>query len=261
MTRGYARALSNAARSPMGKKVVSSGIQAIQALLAKQKGKLTARLTPSLALKGTKLKSYLDRTYQRKCGVEVKHYENQAAGLLVGTTLAQVEQFPNNGVIAQGMTDGTRIGNSIEIKKVSLNMTFYVNAGAINSTRVRAVLLRCHEATAGTTPPPSNILWAPGNIRSGFMDKDETVVAPNVPYSLVKAWDFHLDAPATGGNDRRDIRFNYHPKKCHAVRWLDTDVAGAVANIFEGALVLYVMYDGSFAPSLNTWHEFSYIDV
>ena len=264
MPRGYARTLSNAARraagTDFGKMVIAGADAKVRSLLGAAAGKVTAKLTPSVALKGTKLKSYLDKTYAKKCGVEVKHYQNILPPIAPGTTLSSLSEYPSSLFVPQNLTDSGRVGNTIEVKSLKLRMTVAANALATQSTRVRMFLVKMGQVGPGVTVPPSQLLWLPGSIRSPQVLKDETTI----PFTVLKEWAFDLSPLNTNGNDRRDITFTYVPKTCHHIVWQDVDTTGDIVNITNGAIVLYAMFE-TFglvaAPLVYQNHEFDYIDI
>jgi len=228
----------------------------------------------SALIKNTKLKSYLDKTYQKKCGVEVKRATNSASTFLaaaVGATsgLQQYFLFPANLLIPQGVTDSTRVGNSIEIKKMFLNMSVSLaQAGTpfTASVRFRFFLVKVGEVNPpGATPGAGQILTLPTTSLSTLTMKDEQ----SVPNSIIKEWDFTLHPLNTDGKDRFDIKFTYVPKGCHAIRWTDADTLGFQSNIFNGNIVLYCLWEcqslvpppiGS-VPLVSTYNEIDYIDI
>jgi len=216
---------------------------------------------PSVVLKGSRLKSYLDRTYQKKCGVEVKRY-TAASTPTVSATFAEVIRFPQNLAIALGNNEQQRAGDSIEIKEVALNFSISADVGNTRGTRCKFWLVKCGQGPTGTVPTAQNLLWLPTNIRSGPTDKDETTF----PYTVVKKWDFSLppiQAPSQAITTKY-INYTYRPRGCHAVRWTASDTTGAQGNIFSGALVLYGMFEsigGVAAPAISLWEEYSFTDV
>jgi len=214
--------------------------------------------TPAQALKGTKLKRYLDRTYQKKCGLEVKHYEQTTGvGPMGGGTLALFQQFPADGQVAQDVQETSRIGDSIEIKSLDLNFTVECGAGVAVPQRVRMIVLKLGVLPAGTVPSTIQILENNGNIRSGYLTKDEMTI----PFTVLKEWDFTVYPNPNNTQTRRDISWHYRPKGCHSVTWTDTDAGGFVANITDGAICMYTIVEGGgVPPTYASWHRLEWVD-
>lgn len=235
-------------------------------LLAGAAGKIPAMIKPtppSVALKGTALKSYLDKTYEKKCGVEVKHYYIGPAGNIT-TSLALSSIFPENLALAQGLKDNDRVGTKIEVKDLKLHFSLYPNVANTATCRIRLILLKVGEVSAGTTPTGAQILADPTNIRSTLLDKDQQTV----PYTIIfdRSYSVAPTATASSAGCRDSVFFDYYykPKGCHEIVWTEADTTGATANITKGAMVLYSMYETAGTVGQPQWAygaEFQYLDV
>lgn len=215
----------------------------------------------SSLIKNTKLKSYLDKTYAKKCGVEIKRFLSGGVGGVIPTgTLTAIQQIPQNLAIPQNLTDSGRTGNSIEIKSLDFRMTIQSNAGALATTRFRMFAIKVGEVLPGAVPSAAQILNSTTSVRSPLVIKDEQ----QVPYTVLKEWNVSLAQPGAATNMRQDITWKYQPKGCHAIRWIDADNTGLVANIYSGAIVLYYMFEQiGFAtpPSVDYVYELDFTDV
>jgi len=165
-------------------------------------------------------------------------------------------------LIPQNTTDSGRIGDTLEIKDVKINFTFSSNAISTRDVRMRLFLVKCGQTTPGGSPPTTDILWDATDIRSGIRDKREQV--GGVPFTILKEWNFTLQPPPVAGIDTKYLNFEYRPKGCHSVTWTDADVGGLTANLIDGSLRLFGMYEtfgAAGAPMTNIWQEFSYVDA
>jgi len=216
-----------------------------------------ARKTAATVLKSTKLKKYLDRTYEKKCGVEVKSYDIAYVNALT-TTLTDFQDDPYNLAIPQGTNDESRIGNQIEIKKVLYKISFNADPAATATTRMRLFLVKCGK-NAGSVASPNEILYAITNIRSPRTMSDQKVS----PFTILKEWNIKI-SNVDAGNDRYELNYVYTPKGCHLVTYASSDTTGAQTSILEGQLVLYGMYEnfgGAFAPGFHSYTRYEFVDV
>lgn len=215
----------------------------------------------SQAIKNTKLKSYLDKTYAKRCGVEVKHYQ-AAGGLVTNTTLLNSVNFPQTLLIPQNTTDTGRIGDTIEIKEVQMNFSFSSGVASARDTRVRMFLVKTGQTAPGLVPVVTDILWDSTNIRSGVKDKREHTGLTT--FTILKEWNFTLQPPGVAGIDTKYMNFTYRPKGCHSITWTDADTTGDAVNVIDGHLCLYTMYEnvaGPVPPVITLWQEFSFVDL
>jgi len=215
----------------------------------------------SQAIKNTKLKSYLDKTYAKKCGVEVKHYQT-SGGVVTNTTLLNGINFPQDILIPQNTTDTGRIGDTIEIKEVQMNFSFQSGPASTRDTRMRCFLVKTGQTAPGLVPVVTDILWDATNMRSGVKDKREHTGLTT--FTILKEWNFTLQPPGVAGIDTKYLNFTYRPKGCHSITWTDADTTGAAANVIDGHLCFYSMYEtfGAIsAPVITIWQEFSFVDL
>lgn len=204
------------------------------------------------ALANTKLRSYLDRRYQRKCGVEVKQWDVIDTATL-GTTLAAV--FYPFADIAIGQTDETRIGNSIEVKKWAFRSQFFAEATTSNPTTIRVILIK-QGRMAGAAPNVADILETPTNIRSPYS------LNKNAAFTVLKDFTFMLAGATTGEREEYKLwNHTYTPKHCHAITWDQADTLGSLANMIDGNVTVFMMYAGSAAPTWSFYSRAEYIDV
>lgn len=221
-----------------------------------------AKLSTAKALKSTSMGRYLDKTYVKKCGVEVKHYQNNSATFAIGTSFGTGTGTvqPQDLAIPTGLQDSNRTGNTIELKALKCNFTLTINAASTLPVRVRLMMVRLGQ-NAGSPPTGGQLLWSPADIRSLRFDKREV----NRSYTILSEKNFLLTPTALGsGRSRIDFSWNYFPKGCHEVVWLDTDTTGAVANITKGQIYFYSMYETAGvagAPALTQFCEYQYSDI
>lgn len=227
-----------------------------------RKSAKNAKITPAVALKGTPLKSYLDRSYQKKCGIEVKHYQS-TNNTTLGTTAVALSglAFPLNNTIALGTSDYTRTGASIEIKKIRMRCTLQQNSACTTSTKVILLLVKCgNQASGGALPNANQIFFDPTNVRSEYLDRRER----NCTFTIVSRKDILLSNTSFTNSDRKDFVWDYNPKTCSIVTWTDSDTAGSSSNVLSGALQVYAFYETlgtAGAPTLYWQYEFQYIDA
>lgn len=209
--------------------------------------------TPAAVLAKTPLKSYLDRTYAKKCGVEVKQVDVTAASAAVTTTLTSVIT-PYVG-IGQGLTDSTRSGNSLEVKNCEFNLNFFAGAASASAVLVRVMLIRQLQMQQINITGAA-VLQAPTDIKSPILlDKTRS-------FQIIKDQTFKL-ASLTGGDadSIKRWKFNYVPKGCHEVEWIQSDTTGAVTNMLQGNLALLVMYQGATAPIFDYYVRAKWLDI
>lgn len=205
------------------------------------------------ALKGTSFKSYLDQTYVKKCGAEVKQIDIVASGTVPGTTLASFLN-PYSG-ISQGLTDSTRIGASLEHHNLKIQFDFFAGALSNSATIVRLIIVK-QGKMQGAVVPVGDILEVTTNIRSpGDTDND-------APFTVLKDKTFTLASFASGEKDSfKRINFIYRPKKCSVQRYLQASTTGTVADMIYGNITCYVMYQGATAPTFDYYSRAAWVDV
>lgn len=245
--------LRAAAYSPVGQALIGAGKAKVNSLLSDFRN-AKAKISAAALVKNTPLGSYLDKKYEKKCGVEVKQRDTIGA-LALPLALGDFgPAFYFNMNIAQGTTDVTRIGNSIETKSLALKMSVYSNVlvgGA--STRVKILLVRTTDPN-GAPLTANQILQVVGNMRSPpALDRSET-------FKVIKEWDFTL-SPQGAEGDQKWLTFYHNPKSCEVTKWNQADVAGLQANNIKGLYQMFGMYQGAVAPTLDLYCRFSYVDI
>jgi len=231
----------------------SAGLgSAVSQLLAPDKPS-QAKTSPATVLNNTRLRSYLDKRYARKCGVEVKQIDVIQTSNTIATALAN-ETNPFDA-IAQGLTDVTRIGNSIEVKSLTWNCHIKANTASTAPAIVRVIVVKQGDMN-GAAIPIGQILEVTNNVRS--------------PYSLNKADSFtvlfdrtYTLASTTSGSPStyKHIKWTYRPRHCHEIRWTQADTTGALANMLHGNVAVYMMYEGASQPDHSSYFRAQYIDV
>lgn len=204
--------------------------------------KIDSAITSNLKTKKSAVRRYLDKNYERKCGVEVKRIIDTSTYALT-TTFASLSG--NITLVAQGVGETQRVGSSFELKSYTTRMLYQANATAIRPTFCRLLLVK-YGKNQGTTPGGGTILDTTTNIltpRTSVTDK-----AVMGDYTIVKEVNFTL-APYGQSGSARIININYRPKGCHEVKYTMSDTAGALANTIEGSLVLYGFYEGTSSPT------------
>lgn len=201
----------------------------------------------------TRLASYLDKRYERKCGVEVKQNQVAAASTAVTTTLASYLN-PYMG-IAQGLTDVTRSGSSIEVKSLQLNLNFFAGAGSTTATMVRLIVVK-QSIMQNAALAAAVILESPGSIQSPYaLDKSRS-------FTVIKDKTFVLGGLTQGlPSAIKQIKWTYRPKRCHQIKWTQADSTGVIGNAIEGNIGVFLMYQGATAPSFDYYFRANYIDV
>jgi len=223
----------------------------IDVLMAEAKP--SAGITPAKALTNTALRSYLDKRYQRKCGVEVKQVDVLANAVALTTTLtAYVAPFT---AIAQGLTDSTRTGASVEVKALRTKITVQAGAGSTAPILVRMIWVKQGKMN-GAVMAASNILTTTTNIRSAYsLNADES-------FTILKDVTFTVSGLSAADSDGvKYIVWDYEPKSCHSITWTQADTTGVIGNMLEGNVELYWMYEGATAPTYNLWARSQWIDV
>ena len=192
-----------------------------------------ARTAPSAVLAKTPLKSYLDKRYAKKCGVEVK--QNDGSGNPTITTSLANFNSPFVG-ISQGLTDSTRLGNSIEIKSYQCKINFHAGATSTAPTLVRLIIVKQLQMQLASLTG-ATILQDSTNIKSNYIiDKARS-------FTVLKDVTFTLSSFNSGSRDSyKSITYNYRPKTCHSIKWTQADATGIIGDMLEGNLQLLVMY-------------------
>lgn len=214
-----------------------------------------ARPTPAKILADTRFRSYLDRRYQRKCGVEVKEKYTGAGSSTAATTLTSIAS-PFMG-IAQGQTNSTRIGDNIEVKKMVFRFRVRSGASSTLPSLVRLIIVK-QDYMEGAVTSSADVLQTTTDIQSFYaQDKNEgfTVLLDKV---------FKVTPVSTADGDNvKTYQFTYKPKHCHAIQWLAADTTGAIANCIKGNINIKAMYwsAGAVAPEMEFSSLCQYIDV
>lgn len=222
-------------------------------LFSKVAGK--GRVTPAKAIANTKLKKYLDRTYEKKCGVEVNM--RYATGTpAITTTLATLESpFVN---IAQGLTDAGRIGSQVEVKSYKITAQFH--AGTISTAPTLVRIIVCKQGQMqGVALTGAAVLLDPTNIRSPYLEDKQR------SFTVLKDFTFMLSGFNSGNKDtyKRWV-WTYRPKHCHAIEWDTADTTGAIGAMLKGNLQLLIMYEQptgvASGPTCRTYSTAEWVD-
>lgn len=237
-----------------------SATQLIEQTLFK-KSKKGPVLSPGKALKSTALGSYLDKRYTRKCGMEVKVYDVYWNAQSIGGTIAYLPLASTavgvNVGIAQGLTNITRVGDTIETKCLKIKGHFYTAATTTTPGLIRIVVIR-QGAMAGTQLNPAQYLASVTNINSQLTLKADRTE----PFQVLHD---STHAISLVGADRGISRFNFtwRPKGCSPTTWSAADTTGALGNFTEGLISVYAMYTGcaTTAPLFTGTGRFEYVDV
>lgn len=208
--------------------------QAVQAAFAPAKVGRPRKAPVAAAIKQTALKSYLDKTYEKKCGVEVKQFLSADTALAPSTTLATLISPYQN--IAQGLTDVTRLGNSIEVKKMKIHCNFTGHATLLS--RVRIIVIK-QSAMQGAVPNVADVLETTTNIKSYYaLDNDSS-------YTILKDFTFEMTPLSTNdAQSQYTWKYTYKPKGCHSIRYLQADTTGVIADMIHGNINIKIMHDG-----------------
>jgi len=241
-----------AAAGALARYAAPAALSAAKYLLSKPTRKA---VSPAKAIANTKLKSYLDRRYERKCGTEVKMRD--ATGTpAVGTSLATLESpFLN---IAQGLTDANRIGSHIEVKSYRLVAQFACGTISTGPAIIRIICLKQNQMQNAVLTGAS-VLSDPTNIRSPYLEDKQR------SFTVLKDTTFTLSAFNSGNKDtlKRWV-WNYNPKGCHSIKWDTADTTGAAASMLEGNLQIMVMYElpsgVASAPTVKTYSRAKWVD-
>jgi hypothetical protein len=57
------------------------------------------------------------------------------------------------------------------------------------------------------------------------------------------------------------MTFNYRPKSCHHLNYTAGGTTGAIGEILEGNMSMYIMYEGDVAPTYNYFYEADWVDL
>lgn len=225
--------------------------ETLSTLYAKKQAQ--ARASPSQVLKGTRLLSYLDNKYEKKCGTEIKQFFSATVTGTPTTTLATLVS-PFVG-IAQGLTDSTRIGDSIEVKKLRIRFTIRAGAASTAVSQVRIIVTK-QGLMAGAVPTSNDILQTDTDIRSFYsQNKNET-------FQILEDRTFTV-TPLTTNDDKTRYTWDYvyTPKGCHSIKWVSGDTTGVIGNMILGNICVKTMYEGGTAPALDFYVHGQYVDV
>lgn len=225
-------------------------------LLSKKPGK--AKASAAQAIKNTNLASYLDRKYEKKCGVEIKQVDNAVTAASTTTTCAALSGGQPFVGIAQGLTDATRIGNTIEVKSCKFKVNFYAGAASTGVTNIRIIVCKQSQMQLAALTGAA-LLQDPTNIRSPLiMDKQRS-------FSVIKDFTFKLAAFSSGdAASAKSWTWTYRPKHCHSIKWTQADTTGVIGNMLEGNLIVFVFHEQNGAvsvPSYNLYTRAEWTDV
>jgi len=109
---------------------------------------------------------------------------------------------------------------------------------------------------AGATATIGDILEDPTSIRSPYaMDKNES-------FTILKDFSFVLGGGGAGfSNSRKLWNWTYTPKHCHSITWDSGDTTGSLANMIDGNLAVYCMYEAAAVPTFTFYARGEYVDV
>lgn len=209
--------------------------------------------SPATVVSGTRLASYLDKRYERKCGVEVKQVQNFTLGTALSTTLTHLTN--PFSAISQGTNDVTRVGSSIEVKSLRLRMNVKAGAASATPSMVRLLILK-QQVMQGAVPAVGSILETTSSVMSPYtLDKTRS-------YTILKDVVFKLGGNTQGfTNAIKSIKWDYRPKHCHQIKYLQAAATGAVSDMTYGNIAIYIMYEGTTAPTVDYYTRANYIDV
>nr|UOF78571.1 capsid protein [Cressdnaviricota sp.] len=147
--------------------------------------------------------------------------------------------------LAQGLTNITRVGNSILAKSILLNIQCVINASATN-TVVRLVLFVDHD-NQGATPAVTDLIQS-ADARA-FINR-----VNGKRFSVLKDWQYVLNT-STGAqqNDKVFLRLAHH------IKYSGTDAA--IGSQLQGAMFLMVISDqATNTPTVIYNSRLRYID-
>lgn len=209
--------------------------------------------SPATMVSGTRLASYLDKRYERKCGVEVKQVQNFT---LAGAVTNTLTNFTNPyAAIIQGLTDTQRTGSSIEVKSLQFNLNIKAGAASSTPTLVRLIILK-QSVMQGIAPAAGTVL--------------ETTTSVLSPYALDKTRGFTVLKDVVvklGGNTQgftnavKTIKWSYRPQHCHQIKYLQASTTGGLADMTFGNVACFIMYEGATAPTIDYYSRAKFIDV
>lgn len=212
----------------------------------------SAKYTPGKVLAKTQLKKYLDRTYQKKCGVEVKQIVTANTLAPTGTLNVGVVPFDD---LNTGTLSDERVGDTIEIKKIKHKVILRNTSAASEAIRMIWVYVPTYNAT---TLGANQIIQNTSNMLSTYPVNEGRGV------QILRDETFVLGA---AGTDTSLMYKNFglseqkHFKSCKPVRWSDTDTTGDLTAMLEGYLALYVMATGTSAITYTYWQVAEFVDV
>lgn len=224
-------------------------------ILGPAAGKKQAIVSPAKAIQSTNLGRYLDKSYVKKCGVEVKQQDTAAAPAI--TTSLATYQSPFLGVV-QGVTDASRVGNSFEIKSLRLHCTFAAGATSTGCTLVRVMVFKQGQMQLAALTGAA-VLVDPTNIRSDYIvDKQRS-------FTVLKDFTFKLSA-FSSGDEHTTYRWNwtYRPKGCHKMTYTQADTTGVIGDVLGGNLQIMVMYEQTgvaSGPTSACYYRCEWVDV
>lgn len=237
----------------VGKKLWENREEIIRRLRGLLASKQRAGASTAQLLKTTPLASYLDRRYEKKCGVEVKQFFTVTATGTPSTTLATLVS-PFVG-IAQGLTDSTRIGDTIEVKRLSIRFTIRAGAASTACTQLRIIIVK-QGMMQGAAPTSSDIIQTDTDIRSYYAQNR------NEPMKILSDRTFFV-TPLTTNDEKTRYQWDYvyTPKGCHSIKWVAGDTTGTIGNMILGNICVKTMYEGGTAPAIDFYIHGEYVDV
>lgn len=184
------------------------------------------------------LGGYALKRLKAKLGLntETKFIDQDTGGISVPTSLAVSACQNIYPLIAQGLTDNTRSGNTVRMTRFALRGVITAAAGnVLFGSRVRIIVVN-HGATPYNNASAADILEDPGNVDS------EYTADPEFKSTVLYDRTFKFDAAGTGnGNSQSQvIEFDHRPLDHHIV-WTSADTTGAQANVLRGFIAAWMI--------------------
>lgn len=178
-----------------------------------------------------------------------ENYVDATIGATLTTTLTNKITFPT---IPQGNGVGQRVGSSIRI--TGFEFRIHLAAGSTQSNGATARWLIVRNVGAGG-PAASDFLANISDISSPYVhtykQREITIID-----------DFVLDVGTPlSGNSTAFVSKRYNNPNWHC-QWPDTDTAGAVGSLLEGAIGIYGIVNAvsTISPTVTGYVRFYYVD-
>lgn len=200
----------------------------------------------SLAIKALKVAKNI------RAVINVEYKKHDVANDTFMTTTAQII---NLSLIAQGLTNQQRVGNSILKKYLGMRAVIEGNtASAVTSMQARVILFTW-ENSNGTAPTAAQILESPTNPLS-FYNAD---LSQETDLRIIKDKIFFVTSNAGNGKFNQALKFNYSfPEGSHikfkGTGSTETDIKSG------GVYVLLLGSEATNSPSIEYYTRLTYID-